>query len=217
MCHSIIKTVELLHLNEAAKALKQKNFIITLNNDTTIIFGIDNIDSCIKFTKLDNNLFYNLALKDIIINTRNLSAFIKNITIESEFEIKQKSNGILYISSIAGAELEFIYDKYIELISLNKAYSILNYCDINLPTVAEENVTDKLINLFSLHKEDGCVYYKHNDRYYITLFYGLLPLNKADKISLSIYYKDTSKTFIAKFKVIKKHFTINIYLNYLDL
>ena len=68
MCHSIIKTVELLHLNEAAKALKQKNFIITLNNDTTIIFGIDNIDSCIKFTKLDNNLFYNLTLKNIIIN-----------------------------------------------------------------------------------------------------------------------------------------------------
>lgn len=217
MCYSIIKTTELLHLNEAAKALKQKNFIITLNNGVTTLFGIDNVDSYIKFVDLNNNLFYNLALKNAIINARNLSAFIKTITIEFEFEIKQKNNGILYITSSTGTELEFIYDKNIELIYLNKAYSILNYCNNNLPTVPEENVTDKLINLFSLHKEDGCLYYKHNNRYYITLFYGLLPLNKSDKILLSIYYNYNSKTFITKFKVIKKHFTINIYLNYLDL
>lgn len=206
----IIKTTELLHLNEAAKALKQKNFIIIINNNNTIIAGIDNVNACIKFTELQTNLFYNTALNNIIINARELSAFVKTITIESEFEIKQKNDTNLYISSM-NAELSFIINRYI---NLNKTYDIINYCNTNTPTISEENVTDKLTDLFSIHKDDGCIYYKHYNKYYMTLFYGLLPINKSDKILLSIYH-NINISFIARFKVVKKHFTIHIYINYL--
>ena len=68
----IIKTTELLHLNEAAKALKQKNFIIIINSNNTIIAGIDNVNACIKFVELQTNIFYNIALNNIIINEREL-------------------------------------------------------------------------------------------------------------------------------------------------
>ena len=194
----IIKTTELLHLNEAAKALKQKNFIIIINNNNTIIAGIDNVNACIKFVELQTNLFYNTALNNIIINARELSAFVKTITIESEFEIKQKNDTNLYISSM-NAELSFIINRYI---NLNKTYDIINYCNTNTPTISEENVTDKLTDLFSIHKDDGCIYYKHYNKYYMTLFYGLLPINKSDKILLSIY-NNSNISFIARFKVIK--------------
>lgn len=216
MNYGTIKLMELIQINEAAKALKQKRFMIILNA-SAVIFGIDNINSCIKSIKLDTDKFYNTLLKNTIINSRDLSNFIKSVLVQSEFEIKKKNNNSLYIISDSGVELEFIYDKYIEQAYNNIICSVINYCNNTNLTEIEENVTNELIDLFSIHKDDGCIYYKYKNRYYITLFYGLLPLNKSDKIFLSIYYNKFNKSFITNFKVVKKKFIVNIFINYLDI
>lgn len=55
------------------------------------------------------------------------------------------------------------------------------------------------------------------DRFPISLCSGLLPVNKSDKISLEIYDDNVPKTFLAKFIIDKKKYTINKYIRYLYL
>lgn len=209
MSIGVIKTIELLHLNEAAKALKQKDFQIVNYN---FIIGLDNIDTCIKYTILDSNIFYNQALEGMIVNTRELSAFVKNITIESEFKITQFASGyntMWNINSNSGAQLFFRRGSS-NIINFNEE-KILRGKSL---LVDEIYINDDIQQVFSLRKNDGCFYYKFQNKYFITLFSGILPLNKADKVYLSIY-SNNSTSFIAKFRIKKKKFDVYIYITYL--
>jgi hypothetical protein len=69
----ILTTSELVYINEAAKALKQKEFILIDN----AMIGLDNIQSIVTYVLLDNNFFIN-HLNGVIINQRALSAFVKS-------------------------------------------------------------------------------------------------------------------------------------------
>ena len=70
-----------------------------------------------------------------------------------------------------------------------------------------------------MKKADGTYYYiptVNDTKYFITLFSGLLPLNKSDKVNLQICDLHDNK-FIAKFTVMKKKIDIYIYLAYLKV
>lgn len=206
----IIKTSELIYLNDAAKALKQKDFQI-INN---IIIGINNINNYIIYTELDSNMIYNNSLNGLIINAKELSSFVKTITVESEFNLEPSFNNTLIIKSLTG-ELVF-HSKYDIRIDCDPLYRLSLIRDINCRTSLSEEayINDKIEQFFLLHKDDGCFYYIHDNKYFITLFSGLLPVNKADKVYLSIY-PSNDKSFIAKFRVNKKKFDVFIYLAYL--
>lgn len=212
--NNIIKTIELLHLNEAAKALKQKDFQI-INN---YIIGLDNIDSCIKYIALDNNLFYNESLEGSMFNTRELSAFIKAITTESEFIIKDINSttwGIYtnYNNSCLTIKHDMLFS------NINYMYSRLNIIkNINnyKPLVDEINISSDIEPLFSLNKDGGCYYYKYDNKYFMTLFSGLLPLNKSDKVYLTIYFNNET-SFIAKYRVNKKKFNVYVLISYKNI
>ena len=85
----------------------------------------------------------------------------------------------------------------------------------------QKEITNEIQELYSLRKTDGCFYYNtsvNNNKYFMTLFYGLLPLNKADKVSLTIY--DTGwiyNDFVTHFVVDKKKFKVNVILCYLKV
>lgn len=204
-----VKTAELLHLNEAAKAIKQKTFQIV--NYNTII-GLDNIDSCIKYTILDSS-FYNEILNGAIINSRELSAFIKTITLEFEFEVRMLDYNTLSISSVSSV-LNFVINKQSIINPEQKLMNVINSCRYIAPIVSEECITDNISNLFTLRKGDGCIYYKHHNKYFITLFSGLLPINKSDKIYLTIY-PNNNNSFLSVFKISKKKFNVFVYVLYL--
>lgn len=207
----IIKTGELLHINEAAKALKQKEFQIF----DQFIIGIDN-SVTMQYVQLDSNVFINNHRFDnLVLSTRDLSAFIKTITLESEFELEYYEDKGFVIKSM-NSELWF-----------KKSFLTNIYCDNSINTFyrvqfmiqhgvvqPEMDITNDLSQLFSMKKGDGCIRYNHLGRYMITLFSGLLPLNKSDKVFLSIYSNSTH-AFNALFRVKKKKFDVFICVAYL--
>lgn len=207
----IIKTSELLHINEAAKALKQKEFQIF----DQFIIGIDTL-ATMQYVQLDSNVFINNhRLDNIVLSTRELSAFIKTITLESEFELEYYEDKGFVIKSM-NSELWF-----------KKSFLTNIYCDNSINTFykvqfmiqhgavqPEMDITNDLSQLFSMKKGDGSIRYNHLGRYMITLFSGLLPLNKSDKVFLSIYPNSTH-AFNALFRVKKKKFDVFICVAYL--
>ena len=206
-----VTTMELLHLNEAAKALKQKEFQICNN----IIIGTDNINNYVCYVRLSDEFMYD-DISGFIINQRELSAFVKSITIETEFELTYDMlDNKYYIYSNSSSKLSFSHNTEFRSVRLIEQQIIkANSIDRSVPYYSETDVTSELSNLFSLKKDDGCFYYNFRGIYFITLFNGLLPLNKSDKVYITIF-PNNRESFIARFRVKKKKFTINIYLAYL--
>jgi hypothetical protein len=207
-----ITVEDLLQINEAAKALKQKSFTIFNCN---ILVGLDNIDVCLKYTTIPIVLNEkSQALEAMQFNTRELSAFMKSITIETELDILiDNTNYSIYISN---NNSNIILNKV--NINLLEKFTIINN-EINTKGIIcnSELINDKISKLFEMHKADGCLYYIHHNKYYITMFPGMLPLNKSDKVFLEIIGHDQYKYFIAHFEIKKKKYTINIFIRYLKL
>jgi hypothetical protein len=63
---------------------------------------------------------------------------------------------------------------------------------------------------------EGESLFRANNRYIITLYTGLLPVNKSDKIALEIYNVDW-RSFISKFMINKGKFIIFKYVSYIYL
>ena len=195
-----IKTSELIYLNEAAKALKKKRFIIFYNN----IIACDNL-SYLSYVTLDSDIFYNPYLSGLVVETRELSAFVKTITTESCFTSRTVSNGYV-INTITG-NLKFTFSN-IDIGKLFKAPKPFIICE-------EECINDKIPEIFEIRRHDGSFNYIHHGKYFMTLFYGILPLSKADKIYLTIREGYTINSFIAEFRVSKKKFDVNVVVAYL--
>ena len=216
-----LKTTELVYLNEAAKALKQKNLILWQDNITHRVCAMayDNIDSYINMTTLDVSMFYCTELFGYVVNRTEISAFVKSIAVEHEFELHRHPEG-LCINSMTST---LVFRKGNALIAQRasaKAYSIDN-CPI---LEAEELVNDKIANVLALRMNDGAVYYWHHDKYFMTLFAGIINTTKTDKVFLSIHSDPDIATnmmsgfynsFYAAFRVVKKKFEIKIYIKYL--
>lgn len=202
-----IKTVDLIYLNEAAKALKQNNFQYLSNGN--VIIGYDNLDSYTTYVKLDENIFYMPELNGCVLSARELSAFIKTICLETEFDLKWNNNKSFVIASMAGL-LVF----HIENIHLG--YSKFTNAEMidRLPVLcSEEQVNETLANAFALRKSDGAIYYKHHGKYFMTLFSGLMNVSKTDKVYLTLFDYQPY-IFVARFVIRKKKFKVNVYIGY---
>lgn len=210
-----IKTVDLITINEAAKALKQKKFIY--NNG--YLYGIDNIDGYIVYTRVADYLHidYDDYFNGIIMDARELSAFVKTIGTEADFNIEFDENNLCKLSTFMNGELNIIKNDY--LLSMVQS-KVIKFSNIQIPSYNKGDITNEIQELYGLRKTDGCFYYKtiiNNKRYIMTLFPGLLPLNKADKVSLLIYDNGIANNFISCFTVKKKKFEIIVILCYLKV
>ena len=216
----IIKTVDLITINEASKALKQKDFIYC----DGCIYGIDNIDGYITWVEITNSLHDKcINLDGLVFNARELSSFVKSINTEDEFDIRFDSNNMCILSTINERLIITKNDYLVSTIKtkINKINKFINSCNNIDSTVYIKEITNEIQELYSLRKTDGCFYYNtsvNNNKYFMTLFYGLLPLNKADEVSLTIY--DTGwiyNDFVTHFVVDKKKFKVNVILCYLKV
>jgi hypothetical protein len=205
-----LTTSELVYINEAAKALKQKDFILIGN----AMIGLDNIQNIVTYLLLDNNFFIN-HIDGIIINQRALSAFIKSLSIESEFEINF-IDGIATIHTLGEGLLEIKLNNYLAEMACNKFRYVISL-EGSIPTVLEEiEVPDITSRIQSMSKSDGGIGINYNG-YYMTLFSTILPITKSDKIYLKILQPPIQHTFISKFHIKKKKFDIITYINYLKV
>ena len=205
-----LTTSELVYINEAAKALKQKDFILIDN----VMIGLDNIQNIITYVLLDTN-FINNYNNGIMINQRALSAFIKNLSVESEFEFNIES-GISTIKTISGGELDIIYNQQIAELACSKfkyAVSLDNNAKV---IINETEIPDILNGIQGMKSADGSIGINYNG-YYMTLFPALLPSTKSDKLFIKIMQPPAMNTFISKFCIVKKKFNIVTYVNYIKI
>ena len=210
---------ELLQINESARALKQSN----ISYIRGYIIGIDDIKNYIIYTRINSNLipdyinYYNYGL---IINAKEMSAFCKSLTNETKFEIDTDiETNIIY--SNMGSELSIHVDTIYSKMYLNKVMSIYNDIEYNRNISCiiydDFDITEDISPLYSMKKADGIYTLKFVD-YFITLFPGLLPLTKSDKVFMTIMDK-FDNTFICKFTVKKKKMIsdIIVYVAYIKI
>ena len=199
-----ITTSELVYINEAAKALKQKDFIIIDN----VIIGLDNIHNIVTYITLDSNFISN-CFKGIIINQRELSAFIKTLSVESDFQFDSINN---VIRTISGGELMIVFNQSIAELACDKYKRALSLHDL-FPIVYPEGEAPNILNgIQNMNKSDGAIRINYND-YYMTIFPSILPINKADKLYITIL-ASTTPIFFARFRINKKKFDIITYIGY---
>lgn len=205
-----LTTSELVYINEAAKALKQKNFILIDN----AMIGLDNISNIVTYILLDTNFITNYHT-GIIINQRELSAFIKTLSVESDFEFDSIS-GLGVIKTINGGELNIGYNEYMAELACDK-FKYATFLDNSIQTVINETeIPDIMSQIQSMKSADGYIGINYKG-YYMTLFPSILPLNKTDKMYITIFQPVELNTFISKFHIKKKKFDIITYINYIKV
>lgn len=202
-----LTTSELVYINEAAKALKQKNFILIDN----AMIGLDNIQSIVTYILLDNNFITNYT-NGIIINQRALSAFIKTLSIESDFRFDSVNN---VIKTISGGELTLTHNLALAELACDRFKYAMSLNNIQT-VIVETEISNIMAQLQSMKSTDGSIGINYNG-YYMTLFPSLIPTIKSDKLYVQILQPPMLHTFIAKFHIKKKKFDVITYVNYLKV
>ncbi len=198
---------DLVYINDAAKSLKHRDFVF-INN---ILIGLDNLNIYICKVILDTNKLTNIPLVGLMFNQKELSKFVKSLTMESSFHIDENISINHFYTSMGAEELNIRIDHNINNFALSRLQET-NNMDSQL-IVPPEDITGDIEKLFALRKTDGAFYYVYKNNYYMTLFSGLLPLNKSDKVFVNVL-DNTPSTFITRFTVKKSKFNLSIYLAY---
>ena len=204
-----IAAVDILYINEVAKALKQKSVMWYQD----YLIGIDT-NNYLCYTRLDSNKInfqHNIA-GNYIFNQRELSKFSKSIITEQGFDVPLGTNGSCLICTTSETLSVFSNIQTVNnFIPLIKAY------ESRFINGIEKDVTNELEFIFSMNKTAGINMYKYDNTHILTLFGGLLPLNKSDKIYIILEDNIDGKTFTVRFRVHKKICDIIIFLNYLKI
>lgn len=202
---NVIQTVDLITLSNISKSLKQKDFIVFNNK----IYGIDSTQYHI-YTSI---IQLNGINEPIQLNYKELSEFVKSITTEMEFNIE--NYGSYYnITNNLGGTLKILKPNILLMQFVNNTN---NYINNFSRRVDYGIINNDLEQLLSMKKSDGTFYYKKDNKYFMTLYPGLLPVNKGDKINLSILDNEQDNLFVGHFEINKKNIVVNINILYLKL
>ena len=207
----VIPIADLVYINDAARAFKQKNFMWYQN----MLIGIDNTDYFTNIS-LDTSKFSTWISQNCpIFNQRDLSKFMKSITSEQSFVIDDTKyyNMIHTISETATVFIDKRLENKIKY-NLNNTISI----DSSMINTPEQDFTERLSMLFKMNSTAGAVQYHIDNEYSITVFGNLLPLNKADKIYVTLKDDEfNNKIFYVRYRVHKKAYDVYTYVKYLKL
>ena len=207
-----LTTSELVYLSEAAKAMKQ-NTVLYVEN---YLIGLDYPDFYCCYIHLNDHILSSYRTEGLIFNTKELSEFIKTISTEFDFKLDNNIHTILKTKSNGTLVIDKDFNNRYKTITMNKIYqntNILNNCIL----VPERDVTVELSDLYSLHAADGCITIKYRDKFLMTLFSGIVPLLKSDRLYVTIKDDINRKNvFYANFKVKKKKFDVEVLIAYLN-
>lgn len=201
---------DLTYINEAAKALKCRNFMWKQNK----IISMDSMDY-ILYSELNTDKLLTYPTKGIVMNQRELSKIMKSITTESYFDISDELlSNITTINTINDSMMVKI-DSSIDT-SVDRNLNISHQMD---ELIGNNNIdiTDRLGALFKLNKASGSINFQYDNEHILTLFVGILPLAKSDKILINLHDYPNSNIFCVRFTVVKKLFKVYAYLKYIKI
>ena len=201
---------DLMQINEAAKALKCRNFMWKQNK----IISIDSMDY-ILYSELNTDKLLTYPTKGIVMNQRELSKIMKSITTESYFDISDELLSNTTIVNTINDSMAFKIDSSIDA-SVDKNLNISHQMD-ELIGINNIDITDRLGALFKLNRASGSINFQYDNEHMLTLFVGILPLAKSDKILINLRDYPNSNIFCVRFTVIKKLFKVYAYLKYIKI
>lgn len=201
---------DLMQINEAAKALKCRNFMWKQNK----IISMDNMDY-ILYSELNTDKLLTYPTKGIVMNQRELSKIMKSITTESYFDISDELLSNTTIVNTINDSMAFKIDSSIDA-SVDRNLNISHEMD-ELIGSNNIDITDRLGALFKLNRTSGSINFQYDNEHILTLFVGILPLAKSDKILINLRDYPNSNIFCVRFTVIKKLFKVYAYLKYIKI
>ena len=203
---------DLVLIADYMRLLKQKDAMWFGNH----IVGIDNM-SYIIISSIDVNRLSVIPTKGLIFNQRELSKFMKSISIESDFEIDDSGMiNTTTLTTIANTEsMNVVVNTAVQKVveqHISQSVNIDRQMAVN-SIKPEMDVTTDLQDLYKMSKSSGIYNYIYDNNHLMTLFSGIFPLAKNDKIFCTVMdINDIS--FIARFRVHKKTCDIVSYLHF---
>lgn len=163
--------------------------------------------------------------KDMIIGTDKEYTTLTEVILDTKttkpYEIDKDSINNIVDSLKLLVDEEINIEIYFNEFS-TKSYSITNlesiYLGIALLRIPSMYIEDlrsnnDFIDIIEKKSVEGASMLKLNKKFIITIFKGLLPINKKDKVSLEIYEIDNYK-FLAKYIINKGKFIVYKYISY---
>ncbi len=192
----LITMDELIELSEYSKALKCD--IIRVRDKT--MYGTDNNFVHLRVIKSDlNNKF-----PDMIFYSRDLFEFMKLLQFTPDISDINMSKFITI-----HYEYTNMFENLIKTVS-HHTFRIISFYNDDLKS------DDNFNTINAMKAGDGIGLLKLSERYILTLYNGLLPINKSDKVEVCIRDIDDYR-YLANFTIVKKKFSIDIYFMYLFL
>lgn len=191
-------------LNKMVKALKCE-FIFIMPEG---IIGSDKELTTISYIQADTKCIKSYELtKDI------WSELVKTVEASSSKETLEYNKVIGKLYAINRIGMNPVLGMWHNLV-----HEMYMFCkstpDINIPDLK----ADSQFNEFLTYKaKDGKFDYKVDSTHIISLFSGLIPVNKSDKLSLEIFDIGNENTFISIFNVNKGFCTVRKYIKYLKM
>lgn len=200
-----IKTIDLITLNNVAKLFKFSHVYLFNNR----IIESENI--CFKYS-LQFNLEFDFNNAIYTFSQRDLAGFVKLITIESEFEIKEINGCLMLRNELCNAEFVFIKAGYNDTIDIINKFAKYTQCFIN-PYIDKTMELGEKLN--AMRAGDGKAKFLVEylgKQYLMFLFSGLFDIAKKDKLSMSLL--DYGTFFTCDFVIIKKGQEIHNIINF---
>lgn len=200
----VVSSKDFLDLVELAKNIKCD--IVYINGNT--IFGVDDSFATLKKATINNpcNIF-------VCYRTLDMREFIKNIDSD---RVQIDNNSIR--TSIDNIVYQMSGQVVMNIMDLANRIVLMTYTDLynmKQPDYINEDIRQDINfeNILAMKSADGAARYIADNKYILTLFNGLLPINKKDKVSLKIYNIDIYK-FLANFTIVKKGISMDIFIMY---
>lgn len=179
-----------------------------LKSETIVIHGSRIID-------VNNNIILTYIDLPFTLTTEILSYRLQDL---ATLESIMNKDSIVFLDNLGNIYINnniVVFNIYRNDITMYSFLMNINNMRNSIPMITINNIRD---NEFFEHciTSTTNVLFNVKDRYIITLFKGLLPINKSDKVTLNIYNSD-EYSFICHFAIDKKSFIHNMYMRYIYL
>ena len=206
-----ITTNDLFELNNASKALKQRN-LVWINN---LIIGLDD-KSYEVMTHLDTNKISVIPFRSIMFNQRELSKFVMSITTESQFTINNIDRiNLNQTLKTRTEDLNILISNFQDMQTGGSMIKMnaINGCIVE-NNIVEENVTDYLNNMIDESKDSGVFKITRDYAHLMYIPTKILSIGKNDKVYLALIdIIPNSPTFVVRFRIHRKTYDIYYYFN----
>lgn len=199
-----------IRLYDIMKAMKCETYHIFKN----MVIGTDNYNTTLSQVFCDTKIDGYITDDNKFVDSYEITLSVMKLIAEKCGQFKDRTDfnpeNYIFKYSIRSYGISELMVRYINIASILENKFVPDFKIDDLKSNEEFN------QILAKKSSDGMSLFRASKKYMLTLYTGLLPINKSDKAGLEIYNVDNA-TFISKFIINKGKFIIFKYVNYLYL